>query len=196
MSDNTLFTDKSGRSDPRQYDVDQLNILIARYEKRKIDPKHIAICPEKLISIVDLAHARLSEFEKPGPFKKAAVLSMSLMAHSPFYYLLNEVEAQQNYVDWEWDLAAVVSTGITRLYLTVTLPVWEGRERKPITPPSPVSPHFMDDFRALLKNRHETMDMRMLALVWELKTYLANPDCPLQKTFEHGIEPSLPGLKP
>ncbi len=191
MEEKTLFCVPHNTC-PRQFNCDNLNFLVAAYAESDLDPRQIAVWPGAIEAVVDAIPGKLVGIDKPGPFKKAAALTLALVENEPFYYLLSDIEAQPAMPSWNAELRVIAAIGIARLYLTATLPDWFGVPKTDFNAPSLVSGHFTKDFRALISNRHETMDIRILGLIWELMTYLPNDHLNIRSPRETDV--GIPGV--
>lgn len=193
MDGKHLFKNPDQSGCGEQYDLDNLNIITVAYAKKHIDAKYIGIFPDNLKKVLSVTYGKLAVFDNPGPFKKAAALTMGLVEHCPFYYLLSDMDMQPNINEWDWKLSTIVAVKMTQIYLTATMPGWKEIRKESFRPPSLISKHFMSDFRAIILNRPDQIDIRLLALVWELMTYTANIDHPIQGEPETSYE--IPGIK-
>lgn len=183
MLEDTLFVepDEPGRhkSQPRQYDADCLNNLLAAFEKVHIDPEKIQLNENAVKSIACYAvPIFLRDVSKPGPFKKAAALALSLLEHPPLIYI--DEAGHKGDVP---DLDITVALEVTRAYITATYPAWRNMDQDTFSPPSYASNHFYKDLCAYLKNKFDKLDVRSLGMILEIMTYNANPNSNVHDDF-------------
>ncbi len=177
--------DPTFQADWFQSDVQRLLILVGRAcgdlflpddrEKFRPIPQEI---PQALFTVSRLLAA--NDFSRPGPFKKAAALTIALTQH-PVILCTNAA------VDriMLWKMGAVIAVRVTQLYLVGAFlhprDNWPG---KAISPPVFPSRHFRGDFLHYVTYRNSNEPLASLAMIWELLTYMSN-----------GNEPhKLPGL--
>lgn len=175
-----------------QNDIDGISKLVSILVRRVLidrDLKKFAISSYAFPHIAARVSQLLLQHElrRPGPFKKAAALTISLMERPLILYKSELIDPIM-----QWKLSAVLAAKMTQLYL---IRAFGGEEI--LSPPQYPSRHFMGDFLFYLRaSGDDSKQLMPIALLWEMMTYKQNTGA---KKIEGRIDGetriiSLPGV--
>ena len=108
-----------------------------------------------------------NDFHAPGPFKRAAVLTIAILDHPILLYKSKSADPIL-----QWKLSVFIAARITQLYI---VKAFSSKDIK-IKPPQMPSLHFKRDFLYCIMMLGQRDSLLPLALIWELLTYAQNDD--------------------
>lgn len=152
-------------------DVDGLSVIVRAVKRlliREADLKRFKFYPGELLHVAVRVTQLLEAYKNPGPFKKAAALTIALLENPAVGYMRDSVADPIT----EWKLQVFISAKVSQLFLINAFA--SHTNGKPVIAPKWPSKHFMGDFLRYMLTTVTEKDLVPLAMHWELMTYYAN----------------------